>query len=179
MKQFHAMDCQLFRQVNQYFNYKNLNRFFGTITHLGGATFTISTILILILFTSDAIQLTAIASAIALVISHLPVAIIKKLYPRKRPYLVLEEIHVTDKPLKDYSFPSGHTTAIFATLVPFMILMPGSAYVLIPIGILVGISRMYLGLHFPTDVFAGILLGSFTGILSFLIMERFLPYEIL
>ncbi|MBO1003721.1 phosphatase PAP2 family protein [Pseudogracilibacillus auburnensis] len=175
-KSFYEMECQLFRNVNQYFDRKYWNTFFRTITHCGGATFTISTLLLMMVFGTQAVQLTAFAGAISLAVSHIPVAALKKMYPRRRPYLVLEKINVTDNPLKDHSFPSGHTTAIFSVIVPFGLFMPAFMIVLMPLGFTVGISRMYLGLHYPSDVLAGIVLGSSMGLFSFLMMKQFFPY---
>jgi len=165
----YEMECQIFRTINQLFPRKYLNRFFRIITYLGGATFTILTCLMLIIFGEGTIRHTALASAFSLTISHIPVALVKKMFPRKRPYLVLDEIYVTDKPLKDHSFPSGHTTAIFAVIIPFILFIPSNsvALLLVLIGTLVGISRIVLGLHYPSDVFVGFLLGTCSGYFSF------------
>ncbi|HWO76900.1 MAG TPA: phosphatase PAP2 family protein [Bacillus sp. (in: firmicutes)] len=176
MERFYALECKLFRKINRYFERRLLNRFFRTVTHIGGATFTISLVLGIILLSSESVQYTAIASAIALTISHIPVALIKKMYPRSRPYIVLEHIHVTDNPLKDHSFPSGHTTAIFAILTPFVLLNPVLSLILVPVGLIVGFSRIYLGLHYPSDVLAGCLLGCVSGFLSFMWVKHFFLY---
>lgn len=175
LKHFYTLECQLFRNVNRYFDWKNLNTFFRTITHCGGATFTISIVLFIFFIGSQTVKFTAIAAAISLAASHLPVAVMKKMYPRRRPYLVLDKIKVTESPLVDHSFPSGHTTAVFSILVPFVIFMPVLAFVLIPLGLFVGVSRIYLGLHYPSDVLAGMLLGSSVGLLSFLLIKQIFP----
>lgn len=176
IKHFHTMECILFRNVNRYFAWKRLNAFFRTITHCGGATFTISVTLIMLFLGSQAVKLTALAALISLAASHLPVAILKKMYPRRRPYLVLDKISVTESPLEDHSFPSGHTTAIFSVLVPFVLMQPVLAFAFIPLGLFVAISRVYLGLHYPSDVLAGILLGSISGISSFFMITQLFPY---
>lgn len=172
---FYVLECQLFMYINHFFNHRKLNLFFRTITHIGGARFTISAILILILFSANSLRLTAIASAISLAISHVPVAFAKKLFPRKRPYLNLPKINVTENPLKDHSFPSGHTTAVFSMIIPFIFLNPWLTIILITIGLAVGLSRIYLGLHYPSDVIAGCILGCTTGILSFVFVESNFP----
>ncbi|UUZ83211.1 phosphatase PAP2 family protein [Paenibacillus sp. P26] len=101
----------------------------------------------------------------ALAASHLPVAIIKKKYPRLRPYLVLPDTHTCKKPLTDHSFPSGHTTAIFSLTVPLMFTGPWALAFLLPLASLVGLSRIYLGQHYPSDCLAGSLIGSGTAMM--------------
>jgi undecaprenyl-diphosphatase len=165
-------ECKLFRSVNRHFDQKILNFYFRTVTHLGGAIATIVISLFLVIFTRGLIQATSIASAFSLLISHLPVALVKRLYPRKRPYLALLETKVAANPLEDHSFPSGHTTAIFSVIIPFILFMPELALILIPLAISVGFSRMYLGLHYPSDVLAGCLLGSSSGFLSYILLSE-------
>lgn len=165
LSMMYDFECRLFRYVNKGFHIKPLNLYFRLVTHLGSAFFTIFTSLCLLLFMPEQHKNVAIYSAGALVISHLPVAIIKKWYPRKRPYLVLENTSVTSNPLKDYSFPSGHTTACFSIIVPIILSFPTTALVLIPLAVSVAMSRIVLGLHYPSDVAAGIILGSATALL--------------
>lgn len=123
----------------------------------------------LLLFGSGSVRTAGMASALALLVSHLQVMLIKKLYPRKRPYLTLKETQVLQNPLKDHSFPSGHTTAVFSVITPLMIFFPILALLLIPVGVSVGLSRIYLGLHYPSDVLAGTALGISVGTLSAMI----------
>jgi undecaprenyl-diphosphatase len=165
---FYHFECRLFQQVNRHFDKKMLNLFFSTITHMGGATFTILSTILLILISNNQTKVAAYSSALALAISHIPVQLVKKLFPRKRPYLMIEETKVPLNPLKDHSFPSGHTTAIFSVIIPFVLFAPALSFILIPLGLCVGLSRIYLGLHYPSDVMAGGLLGSCVGVFCFL-----------
>ncbi|WP_051865459.1 phosphatase PAP2 family protein [Metabacillus indicus] len=166
-------ECRLFRSVNRHFDRKFMNCFFRNITHTGGAAFTISLCLLLLFITSGQLRLAAAASAAALLLSHLPVSYVKKRYPRKRPYLALLETKVPANPLEDHSFPSGHTTAIFSVIIPFLFLFPQAAVILLPLGFSVGISRMYLGLHYPSDVLAGCILGTTAGITCYLFIQKY------
>jgi len=57
--------------------------------------------------------------------------------------------------LKDYSFPSGHTSASFAIATTIAFNMPRLSIVAFILAFAIGISRIYLGVHYPTDVMAG------------------------
>lgn len=167
---FYGFECRVLLQVNRHFDKRLLNLFFRTFTNFGGADVTIAATFLLILLSSGAPRLTAIASALALSASHIPVQMMKQMFPRKRPYLMIEKTKVPANPLQDHSFPSGHTTAIFSVVTPYCLFNPQLAFALIPLGICVGISRIYLALHYPSDVLAGGILGTVTGILCFCLL---------
>ncbi|MGE8078299.1 phosphatase PAP2 family protein [Peribacillus loiseleuriae] len=168
---FYDFECRLFQKVNRHFKNKHLNLFFRNITHLGGATCTITTVLILIIFQTGPSRMTAISSALALAVSHIPVHIVKKIFPRKRPYLIVEKTNFHANPLQDHSFPSGHTTSIFSVIIPNVLFIPVIAFILLPLGMLVGLSRIYLGLHYPSDVLAGVVLGACIGSLCYYLLS--------
>jgi undecaprenyl-diphosphatase len=153
-------ETRMFCWVNQRIQHSILDAFFSKITHLGGATATIFISICFSIFAHGSLRIAGIQSLIALTLSHIPVAVIKKKYPRLRPYLVLPQTIIGKNPLTDHSFPSGHTTAIFSTMIPLMIGMPIFTFILLPMALLVGISRIYLGLHYPSDCLAGCLIGT-------------------
>lgn len=155
---------QLFYLINRAWRNSVWAAALSVITHLGGATFTITTTLLVALLGKDAWSLAGWQSLAALAVSHIPVAILKRKYPRRRPYLVLPKTHTGKNPLTDHSFPSGHSTAIFAFVVPFVAVSPALGFVLLPIAGLVSLSRIHLGLHYPSDCAAGIALGTTAGL---------------
>lgn len=85
--------------------------------------------------------------------------IIKKTTKRNRPFIKIPEISHRIKPPDKFSFPSGHTAAAFVMATIF-----ASAYpvLLIPLSLIastIGFSRIYNGVHYTSDVIAGMLLG--------------------
>ncbi|MHA6485389.1 phosphatase PAP2 family protein [Paenibacillus sp. strain BS8-2] len=143
------------------------DRWFSTITHTGGATFTLLASLICALLAPQPWGAAGWQSLIAVIISHLPVAIVKRKFKRLRPYQALEGVRTGPKPLEDSSFPSGHTTAVFAWITPLLLTGTPLSLMIIPAAIIiafsVGWSRMHLGLHYPSDVAAGAIIGTATA----------------
>lgn len=170
-------ECTFFRIINGRWHRSSMDRFFYMWTHLGGATVTISTVILLMLLLPAQLKSWGIVCMVSLIISHIPVSVSKKMYPRKRPYLSLPDTKIGDNPLKDHSFPSGHTTAIFSITTPLILLNPFIGMFLLLTALLVAISRMYLGLHYPSDVLAGMILGISSSFFSLFLVNAFiLPY---
>ena len=70
----------------------------------------------------------------------------------------------------DKSFPSGHTTAAFASMVPLFILGKKKiSWLALVFAVMMGISRIYLGVHYASDVLGGIVVGSLAGLVGYII----------
>jgi undecaprenyl-diphosphatase len=86
--------------------------------------------------------------------------VLKQKTTRPRPYQVHQVIILGERPLDHFSFPSGHTLhAVMATIV-IGAAMPILLVFMVPFSILVALSRMVLGLHYPSDVIVGALIGA-------------------
>lgn len=85
--------------------------------------------------------------------------ILKNLIARERPCATYPELVELVKVPTSYSFPSGHTVSAIA--VSFTILSQHKKFgiVTIILALLMGLSRLYVGVHFPTDVYGGIIVG--------------------
>ena len=71
------------------------------------------------------------------------------------------------------SFPSGHTTAAFATMVPvFLVGNKKVSWTALIFAFLMGLSRIYLVVHFPSDVLGGLIVGTIAGILGTLLSRK-------
>ncbi len=86
--------------------------------------------------------------------------LLKSRLVRERPYIGLAGVDCAMAPLDRYSFPSGHTLHAFCFTVMAISEAPLLAPILLPFAMLVAASRVVLGLHYPTDVLAGAVLGS-------------------
>ncbi|MCE5314315.1 MAG: phosphatase PAP2 family protein [Armatimonadota bacterium] len=106
------------------------------------------------------------AGLTALAFSGVAVQIAKHLWDRPRPLLSMFDVRVVNETLFAHSFPSGHTTTAFAVIVACCIFLPKLRWLLIPLAFATGLSRVYLGVHFPLDVAYGALIGSLVGVAS-------------
>jgi undecaprenyl-diphosphatase len=101
--------------------------------------------------------------------------LIKNRAVRERPYITHTAIECASAPLDRYSFPSGHTLhAVCFTLLAASY-FPEWTAALASLALLIALSRVILGLHYPTDVAAGALLGGSLGLGSLLLAPAWLP----
>ena len=99
---------------------------------------------------------------------------LKNLFVRPRPYTVNPEIvpNMLIERLSDYSFPSGHTRCCFESGMAMFLCDKRFGKVAFVLGGFIGFSRIYLYIHYPTDVIAGALLGLLNGFIAFIIVDK-------
>jgi undecaprenyl-diphosphatase len=92
--------------------------------------------------------------------------LVKTCAGRARPCVRIQTVRRCVEPLDEFSFPSGHTLHAVAFSVVALAYFPMLAVVLLPFIVLTAISRIALGLHYPSDVFAGAAIGAGVGLVA-------------
>lgn len=150
---------------------KLLDIFMPAVTYLGSSIFTALFCLITLISGNSIIHSLGIKCAITLVGSNAIAQIIKISVNRIRPFLKIDNLHINKIGIDNYSFPSGHTTAAFSLAVMISLFFPYLTILCISLAFCTAISRMYLGVHYPSDVIVGMFLGSFCSISVFYLIS--------
>ncbi|MFA5523458.1 MAG: phosphatase PAP2 family protein [Tissierellales bacterium] len=168
-------DKRIFYMCNTRLSCKVLDLIMPRITEIGGVIFSGLIPLLLIVINSGRSRMLGVEMLAALSFSQVFVQILKRSLTRERPYNILENIKTFDIALKDYSFPSGHTTASFSMATILSYYLPQLMIVFFILAFSVGISRIYLAVHYPTDVIVGIILGTTSSLVvhSYFIINIF------
>lgn len=99
--------------------------------------------------------------------------IIKNLVARIRPYEVIEGLEILIQKPVEFSFPSGHAASSFAAGVILFLSCPKKYGVpALILAFLIGISRLYVGVHYPTDVLGGMITGTLIAICIWKVYQK-------
>jgi undecaprenyl-diphosphatase len=162
-----AWDRALCKRFNGISDVVCLRRLLVIVSRLGDGVFWYGLMAALIAFDgAKAIQPVFHMIVVGLVCTLLYKAI-KARTSRPRPYAVQLDITLCGAPLDQYSFPSGHTLHAVAFSLVALMYYPALLWLVLPFTMLVALSRVALGLHYPSDVIAGAVLGAFIAGASF------------
>lgn len=156
----------LCQSINQTLRFRPVQGYFKVASRLGDGWLWYLVILAMPLFRpldGLAIALLMVATGLTCTITY---KLLKRWLIRERPFISFPSINCGTPPLDRYSFPSGHTlhAACFNTVLAMT--TPELAWALLPFTLSVAASRVVLGLHYPSDVAAGALIGGCLGLAS-------------
>lgn len=158
------LDGNILLWIQEYIRQDWMEGFWKGITMLGDSGwFWIA--LSLLLMVPRQTRWIGITSLAAIVIGALITNVtLKNLVARTRPYEVVEGLALLIEKQRDYSFPSGHTCASFAAAGVYWRMLPKKFGIpLVILAAMIAFSRLYVGVHYPTDVLAGLLIGLFAA----------------
>lgn len=158
-----GIDFQILDFLQQHCRTQGLDKIFSTITHLGDAGIIwilLAAALLLIPKTRRCGIVVSIALILDLILCN---GILKNLVARIRPFDVNTAVELLIQKPSDYSFPSGHTAASFAAVTALYCTHSRLRYPAFCVALLIAFSRMYLYVHYPSDILGGVLLGVICG----------------
>jgi len=166
LDRFDAAEYRLCRKLNRGVEHTGVRVFFMTASRLGDGVIWYALMLALpLLYGAEGLKVAAIMLATGA--AGLAVyKFLKRTFVRERPFIRHSGISLAGAPLDRYSFPSGHTLHAVAFTWQGCVAFPELALLLVPLAAAIAASRVVLGLHYPTDVLVGAVLGAICGALG-------------
>jgi undecaprenyl-diphosphatase len=140
-----------------------LVRFFSVVSRLGDGVFWYALMAAMATCGGARGGVAALHMALTGLAAALLYRLLKRWTRRPRPFRAHSEIVAHIAPLDEFSFPSGHTLHAVSFTIIALTYFPLLAPLLIPFAMLVAASRVVLGLHYPSDVLAAIMIASVLG----------------
>lgn len=145
--------------LNRSSRHRMIASFFAAVSRLGDGVVWYSLMALMALTQGEYGMRASILMALTGLTGLTIYKLLKSNLVRERPFIGHPNIRVGSQPLDRYSFPSGHTLhAVLFTMIA-VAWFPVLAAVLVPLTVLIALSRVILGLHYPTDVLVGALIG--------------------
>lgn len=141
-------------------------RYFAAVSRLGDGLFWYALMGVLVVVDGLAGLRASLHLALTGLVALAFYKLLKRWIRRPRPFASDERIHAWVAPLDEFSFPSGHTLHAVAFSLVAMAHYPILAMLLVPFTASVAVSRVVLGLHYPSDVLAATAIGSALAALS-------------
>lgn len=165
-QRLNQFELSLCYRINQLGSNDNVRNFFRVISRLGDGLFWYTLIVCLAFISFDS----HLSELLFVVFSGLSCTFfywyLKNRLVRQRPFMRNHNIVAYTKPLDEYSLPSGHTMNAVNFAIVLNFFFPATIVITLPFTILIALSRVILGVHYPTDVMVGALLGSCTAVIT-------------
>ncbi|KAA1172043.1 phosphatase PAP2 family protein [Marinobacter salinexigens] len=152
--------------INRAVRFRPVLGYFQLVSKLGDGWFWYALILSMPFFVPQTGPGLALLMALTGLTCTLTYKLLKRWLIRERPFISFPSINCGTPPLDRYSFPSGHTLHAVCFQTMLFMTVPVLALTILPFTLSVAASRVVLGLHYPTDVAAGALIGGAMGYAS-------------
>lgn len=116
-------------------------------------------------------KLMGICTLLSIIVAEIAGKLVSMLHSNNQPFAELSNVNQLIEKAVDNSFPSDHTIIVFACCVTFWIFQKGWSFLWLILAVLVGISRMGVGVHYPADVITGAVIS----IISVFLVYRYVP----
>jgi len=153
-----STDVMLFYLINIHLQNPVFDILMPIITNLGLYIFWVGVCLVLAIFGGKKGREVALLLIIGILIGHFLSDFLKVVFNRPRPFMALTGVHQLAT-VGNFSFPSGHATEIFIACI-ILAKKYGHILIFMLLAIVIGFSRVYIGVHYPGDVISGALLGA-------------------
>ena len=165
-----AREARWCRRANRYGRRRGIRLVFSSLSRLGDGMFWYVLMGAIALLGGARGAAVAVQMAATGVVAALLYRTLKRWTRRPRPFRAHADITALAAPLDEFSFPSGHTLHAVTFTVVALAHMPVLAPLLVPFTLLVAMSRVVLGLHYPSDVLAAAAIGVALGMASLGVM---------
>jgi undecaprenyl-diphosphatase len=145
--------------ANRLTRWKTIHTFFTLISRLGDGVFWYCLMLVMAVLDYPHGTVVALHMAAVGFLGLVIYKLMKGRMVRQRPSITWSQIRRGTAPLDLYSFPSGHTLHAIAFSTVAIDYYPALGWLLIPFAMLIALSRVVLGLHYPSDVLVGAIIG--------------------
>jgi len=159
LAKFEDAEVRLCLRVNRSCERPLVLMLFAAVSRLGDGAFWYGLMLLLPLLHGAEGLVASMRLAAAAIIGLAIYRLLKERLARERPCRLHPRIRAGARALDRYSFPSGHTLHAVSFTIIATSAFPALVWLLVPFTMLVAMSRVILGLHYPSDVVAGALLG--------------------
>ena len=170
----YQIDLSVFYFLNHTISNPVFDKFFPFITEAKNWNIAYMILFLILIIKGGRIGRVAAIGTIFLVIAtdQISSTILKNIFERIRPCNALPDVNILATCSQSFSFPSSHAVNNFGAAVYFYKIFPKYKVALFTVAILVALSRPYVGVHYPSDIIGGALIGSIIGyIFAILVMK--------
>jgi len=166
MSDLQSIDESILLWVQDNLRSDKITPYIKTLTRLGDYGLLWIGFSLLLMFNKDtrkAGRLSLISICVCFMLNNM---VIKNIVDRDRPYEVLNELKILIERQPDSSFPSGHAANSLASAIVFFQMFKGkkSRFSILLAGLVMALSRVYVGVHYLSDVLVGISVGIISGL---------------